>query len=65
MESSLVRMVAVPLLAGRIRSCLPELRFDERVSLPLTPIDAYRQAGLTRDDVVPHCPHRGNARRAH
>jgi hypothetical protein len=50
MESSLIRMVAVPLIAGRIRPCLPELRSDERTSLPLTPIDASPPAGLTLDD---------------
>jgi hypothetical protein len=42
--------VAVPLIAGRIRPCLPELRSDERMSLPLTPIDASPPAGLTPDD---------------
>jgi hypothetical protein len=50
MESRLIRMVAVPLIAGRIRPCLPELRPDERTSLPLTPIDASPPAGLTLDD---------------
>jgi hypothetical protein len=50
MEARLIRMVTVPLMAGQIRPCLPELRSDERMSLPLTPIDAYPPAGLTLDD---------------
>jgi hypothetical protein len=49
MESSLIRMVAVPLIAGRNRPCLLELRSYERTSLPLTPIDASPPAGLTLD----------------
>src|ERR1700738_3187927 len=51
MESRLIRMVAVPLMAGRIRPCLPELRSDERMSLPLTPIDASPPGGLTLDTI--------------
>jgi hypothetical protein len=50
MESRLIRMVAVPLMAGRIGR-LPELRSDERMSLPLTPIDASPPAGLTLDTI--------------
>jgi hypothetical protein len=56
MESSLIRMVAVPLMAGRIRPCLLELRSDELMSLPLTPIDASPPAGLTLDDDRRHWP---------
>jgi hypothetical protein len=50
MEARLIRMVTVPLIAGRIRPCVPELRSHERMSLPLTPIDASPPAGLTLDD---------------
>src|SRR5882757_7081052 len=51
MESRPIRMVAVPLMADRIRPCRPELRSDERMSLPLTPIAASPPAGLTLETI--------------